>query len=182
MNTFSLVERLIAKDQAPRRRRKISHSGQALVELAFLLPMLVLLAVGIIEIGRYAYIGILVGNAARAGSAYGAQSLPQSVDTTGIASAAKFDFAGAAAGNTSKNGLTPGSLTVTSAVSCGCDNAGTVNGVGCNAVGAGTCATGHWVVTLTVTASGTFTGLFNYPGIPSSISVLRTSSMRVAQN
>ena len=182
MKRFSIIERLFAKHLAPKKRSRSLPSGQALIELAFLLPILVGLAIGVIEVGRYAYIGILVGNAARAGSAYGAQSLPQSVDTAGIADAARFDFAGAASGNTSKNGLKPATLTVTSAVACGCDNAGTVNGVGCNAAGAGKCATGHWVVTLTVTASGMFNGLFSYPGIPGSISVSRTSSVRVAQN
>ena len=42
--------------------------------------------------GRYAYLSILVGNAARAGTAYGAQSLAQSVDATGIQTAATNDF------------------------------------------------------------------------------------------
>ena len=42
--------------------------------------------------GRYAYISILVGNAARAGAGYGAQSLAQSVDTAGITTAVDNDF------------------------------------------------------------------------------------------
>jgi Flp pilus assembly protein TadG len=182
MNTFSFVERLFVNYLTPKKRSKSLLSGQALIELAFLLPLLVGLAIGVIELGRYAYIGILVGNAARAGSAFGAQSIPQSTDTTGISNAAKFDFAGAASGPTAKNGLQPATLTVISSIACGCDNAGTVNGVGCNAPGAGKCVTGHWVITLTVTASGMFNGLFSDPGIPGSISVSRASSVRVAQN
>ena len=47
-------------------------------------PLLLLLLIGVIEFGRFAYLGILVGNAARAGAAYGAQSLAQSADTAGI--------------------------------------------------------------------------------------------------
>jgi len=68
---------MIRRCQVARR----SESGQSLVEVALLLPFLVLMMLGVIELGRYAYIGILVGNAARAGAAYGIESLPQSVDT-----------------------------------------------------------------------------------------------------
>jgi hypothetical protein len=70
-------------------------------------------------------------------------------------------------------------LTITSSVSCGCDSSGSVTTSGCTGAGAGICASGHWVVIVSVTASGTFTSLFNYPGIASSISISRTSAMRV---
>ena len=63
-----------------------------MLEVALLLPVLLILALGVIELGRYMYISILVGNAAHAGAAYGAQSLPLSVDTTGIQTAADNDF------------------------------------------------------------------------------------------
>jgi Flp pilus assembly protein TadG len=153
-----------------------SQSGQSLVEMALLTPILLALLIGGIELGRYAYLSILVGNAARAGAAYGAQSLPQSVDTTDIQTAADNDF--------QNNGQNINKLTVTSTTSCGCDNGGTVTSASCSVTGnpsAGTCAAGHWVVMVQVTASGTFNSIFSYPGIPSSISVSRTSTMRVAQ-
>ena len=160
-----------------------ANSGQALIELAFVIPILMTLALGVIEIGRYAYIAILVGNAARAGAAYGSQSKQQSVDTTGIANAAKYDFAGAKSGGTAQtNGLGESTLSVTSAVSCGCDSAGTITSFGCTTAtnpNAGTCVTGRWVVVVSVTASGNFNSLFNYPGIPSPLAVSRTAFMRV---
>jgi len=94
------------------------------------------LALGVIEIGRYAYIAILVGNAARAGAAYGSQSKQQSNDSNGIADAAKYDFAGAKSGGTAQtNGLGESTLTVTSSVSCGCDSAGTITTFGCRTHG-----------------------------------------------
>src|SRR6516165_1227489 len=96
------------------RRRQ---SGQSLLELAFLVPLLLLLSLGVIEIGRYAYIGILVGNAAHAGAVYGSQSLPQSVDTAGITTSADNDF--------KSNGQNVSNLNVSSSVSCGCDSSGT---------------------------------------------------------
>ncbi len=149
-----------------------SNAGQALLELALLLPMLLLLTMGVIEMGRYMYIYILVGNAARAGAAYGAQSLGQSGDTADIQTAAQNDF--------QNNGQAAGSLTVTSSTSCGCDNGGTVTAApSCAATVAATCAA-HWVVMVSVTASGTFNSLFNYPGIPASIDVSNTATMRVA--
>jgi hypothetical protein len=126
---------------------------------------------GVTELGRYGYVGILVGNAARAGTAYGTQTLSQSVDTAGIAIAARNDF--------KSNGQLPTDLSISSAVTCGCDSAGTVTSAACTGTGAGTCAAGHWVVTLSVTASGTFFSIFNYPLIPTSVSMSRTSSMRV---
>ncbi len=151
-----------------------SNAGQAMLELALLLPMLLLLTMGVIEMGRYMYIYILVGNAARAGAAYGAQSLGQSVDTADIQTAAQNDF--------QNNGQT--GLAVASTTSCGCDSGGTVTGAICSTVtnpSAGTCSgSGHWVVMVSVTASGTFNSLFNYPGIPASIDVSNTATMRVA--
>jgi len=49
-----------------RRLRKGEH-GQALVEMALVLPLLFLLLFGVIEMGRVGYAYITVSNAARAG-------------------------------------------------------------------------------------------------------------------
>ncbi|HEV2616974.1 MAG TPA: TadE/TadG family type IV pilus assembly protein [Candidatus Acidoferrales bacterium] len=154
------------------------QSGQTLLEVALLTPLLLLLLLGVIEMGRYAYFGILVGNAARAGAAYGAQSLPQSTCSAtpcGIQLAAYNDF------DPQNGGSQPANLTVTSVTSCGCDSGGTITAAVCSGtLTEGTCATGHWVVMVSVTASGTFSSLFNYPGIPASMTISRTSTMRVA--
>jgi Flp pilus assembly protein TadG len=166
------------KSTLTRVRKLPSQSGQALVELAFVVPLLLLLALGIIEIGRYAYAAILVGNAARAGAAFGSQSHSQAGQSTNIATAANNDF--------QSNGQALSALGVTSTFSCGCDSGGTVtpSPAGTNATcfiaGANTCpGGGHWVVYVSVTATGNFTSLFNYPGIPTSITVVRTVQMRV---
>jgi Flp pilus assembly protein TadG len=149
------------------------QSGQSLVEVAIMLPFLLVLALGVIEMGRFMFIGILVGNAARAGAAYGTESLIASVDTTGITTAARNDFA--------SNGQNTANLNVNSSVSCGCDSGGTITTAACTGTGAGICASGVWAVTVTVTASGTFNSLFTYPGIPTSITVSRDAVMRVNQ-
>ena len=149
------------------------QSGQSMVEMAIMLPFVLVLSLGVIEMGRFMYIGILVGNAARAGAAYATESLVASVDTPGITTAADNDF--------SSNGQNVANLNVTSSVACGCESAGTITTASCTGAGAGSCASGVWMVTVTVTASGTFNSLWSYPGIPSSISVSRSATMRVNQ-
>src|ERR1700730_5920845 len=88
---------LISGGQREHRRtpaHEKGERGQSLVELAFVLPVLLLLLVGIIEIGRFAYYSILVSNAARAGAQYGAQSLAAAADTTGTSNAGTNDATG----------------------------------------------------------------------------------------
>jgi len=154
------------------RRPFTSESGQSLLELALLTPLLLLILIGVVEMGRYAYLSILLGNAAESGTLYGAQSLTDSVDTTGIQNAVQNDF---------QNGQGLTGLTVTSATSCGCDSGGATVTNSCSGTTAGTCIAGHWVVMLQVTVSGTFTSLFQYPGIPQTVTVTRTVGMRVKQ-
>src|ERR1051326_2138165 len=98
------------------------RSGQAMIELAIVLPVLLFLMLGVIEMGRYMYIGILVGNAARAGAAYGSKNLSACCETTtptGIERAADNDF--------QSNGQNVAGLTITSITTCGCDNGGTIS-------------------------------------------------------
>ena len=149
-----------------------SERAQSLVELALLTPILLLLVIGIVEMGRFAYLSILVGNSASAGAVYGAQNLADSADTTGISDAATHDF---------QNGQSLTGLTITSSDVCGCDSGGATTTASCTGGSAGTCASGHWVVSVQVVATGTFNSLFRYPGIPRSLTVTRTVTMRVNQ-
>ena len=176
----SLVQSL--RSTAPKSALTRSQSGQALIELAFIAPLLLTLLLGVIEVGRYAYIAILIGNAAHAGAKYGAQGTQQSADTAGIQNAAQYDFSGALDDNSNTNGLVGSQLTVTSSTTCGCDAVGTVTTAGCTTdtnPTAGKCVTGRWVIVVTVTASGKFGSLFKYPGIPTPLNISRTASMPV---
>jgi Flp pilus assembly protein TadG len=124
-----------------------------------------LLAVGIIEIGRYAYYSILVANAAREGAQFGAQNLATAADTRGIRTAAEND------------GQNLSELVVTVSRECGCT--GSSLGGACPATG---CAYPNpALVYVKVTVSGKFNSLFHYPGIPTSITCESTELMRVAQ-
>jgi Flp pilus assembly protein TadG len=72
------------------RTRLHSESGQSLVELAFVLPILFLLVIGAIDFGRAFYLVIEVSNAARAGVQYGATT-GNLTNTTGMQTAASAD-------------------------------------------------------------------------------------------
>ncbi|MDE3136745.1 MAG: pilus assembly protein [Acidobacteriota bacterium] len=167
-----------------------SQSGQSLLEMALLTPLLLAMVLGSIELGRYAYLSILVGNAAHAGALYGAQSTGQAAPpppTTpltangsmngGITVAAQNDFQ-------NNGGQSAQNLIVTWTNSCACDNQGTLTSEVCTtgaSATAGICPAGqNWVVMVAVTAKATFDSLFKYPWIPSPITVSRTSTMRVA--
>lgn len=141
-----------------------------MVELAFLTPFLLLLLIGCIEIGRYAYFSIAVGNAAHAGAAYASQSTSTAAQTANITAAVCYDFNG-----TSGTGTQCG-LTVTTTYTCQCDSQGTMSAdSSCAACG----ATQALIPYVQVKATGTFTPIFNYPGIPKSFTVTRTATMRI---
>jgi hypothetical protein len=67
-------------------------NGQSLVEFALVVPLLLLLVLGAVEIGRAAYYAIAVVNAARSGVQYGAQNHTTAGDNVGIQQAAVNDF------------------------------------------------------------------------------------------
>jgi Flp pilus assembly protein TadG len=178
-----------SRQVAKLRLRFRSESGQSLIELALLTPLLLILVVGIAEMGRYSYLDILVSNAARAGAAWGAQNLPNSADTTDITTAATNDCQNCAS-------LSTGALSVVSSPVCTCDNGGSLNpnpptssycSPATNAT-AGSCTVGHWVVMVQVSVTGTFKPMLTYPAgglfgflkVPS-LTLSSTATERVAQ-
>lgn len=144
--------------------------GQSILEFALLLPMLLLLLVGAIDIGRYAYNAIMVSNAAHAGAAYGAQNRFTAADLSGITVAVCQDFAAQATCN----------LTVTKGYVCQCDSNGTIgSAINCTT---GTCPTTDVpgeIESLWVTVKGTFSPLFNFPGFTQSITLKKTATLRI---
>jgi Flp pilus assembly protein TadG len=160
------AEKLATRGFVKRRTtRRAAQAGQALLEVALVTPLLLLLAVGIIEIGRYAYYSILVADAARAGAQYGAQNLATAADTAGIKTAAEND------------GQNLSELKVTVQHECGC----TGSSIGGTCPATGCASPNHALVYVKVTVTGKFNSLFKYPGIPQSIDCDSTELMRVAQ-
>ena len=151
-----------------RSRLAREESGTSLVEFALVAPVLILLLVGMIEIGRFAYYAILAANAARAGVAYGAQNVQTALDTTGIKNAVIAD------GQSLANWSAANAITVKQLCSV---NGGTPTSpclTGSSGPAAGT------VYYVSVQVTGTFKSLLSYPGLPSSLPVSGNAIMRVA--
>jgi Flp pilus assembly protein TadG len=152
---------------APRfsRHESLMQRGQSVVEVALVTPLLLLLLVGTIEIGRYAYYSIEVSSAARAGVQYGAQSLADSKDLAAITQAAQ------------KDAPEVSGMDVSATNQCACSNS-PANLVGCPARG---CAPGHGVVFLKVDTTANIRPLFRFPGLSLSFAARGHAIMRVTQ-
>jgi Flp pilus assembly protein TadG len=145
------------------RRFARCERGASAVEFAFLAPVLIYLAIGMIDVGRYAYYSILAANAARAGAQYGAQDLAHVEQTSAITAAANADGQSLAQWVTTPHcmqSVNNGALTACSG-------------------GGATLASGT-VYYEQVTTTGKFYTLAPYPGIPTGVNVTGSSTMRVA--
>lgn len=138
-----------------------SERGTSMVEFALLAPVLILLVIGLIEVGRYTYFGILAAHAAEAGARYGAQNLHTAQDIVGMQTEAISDAANlpqwhATASYTCYNGVLATN---------------------------GNCASGtpgpNIVYYVKVQVTGTFNSLLNYPGVPTAAPITATATMRV---
>ncbi len=134
------------------------ESGQALVELALILPFMFLLLMGAGEMARLAYAAIEVTHAARAGASYGIQSVDTMGDKAGIQSAAKEDAPD----------LT--GLTTAETYSYVCSDQSAYD------ASTSSCDDGADVLTyLHVTATTQFSPLIGFPGLPTSFTLTGTS-------
>ena len=158
--------------------------GQSVLEIALLMPVLCLLLLGIIEMGRYAEISILVSNAARAGVQYGAQNPATAADNTGIQTAALNDAQNGCQGSSTSNCLTvvPVANTPTMGYAlCGCSGSTPTNGNCVNPPPPPLCPGSEWLVYVRVNTTGSFKPIFGYPGIPNPVTISSVAQMRVAQ-
>lgn len=140
-----------------------SDSGTSMVEFAILAPVFILLLIGLIEVGRFAYLGILAANAARAGVQYGAQNASTAVQTAAIKSAARED------------GENLPTWVITPTILCSVNGA-TPTASACSGSG----VPENTIYYLQVQVSGQFSSLLNYPGIPHSPTINGSAMMRVA--
>lgn len=158
------------------RRRKSRDSGQSLLEFVFLLPILLLLAIGIVELGRAAAFTIAVNNAATAGVEYGSQNEAKAQDLVGMQTAAINDI--------NAGSFTFGTVNAAAANGCLCDPG---TGISCSypvtgmmACGAISCAPDNIIVEcVQVTTHGTWNALLHYPGLPASYQANGEAVMRV---
>ena len=139
------------------------NAGSAVVELAMVLSLLVLMALGTTDFARVFYAGITVRSAARAGVAYGSQDSATATNYTAMRNAATADAADVTG------------LTATATHYCQCTDGTTVN---CTS---GTCSPGAVApqMYVSVTAAKTFTTIINYPQVPHTVAMNHTAIMRV---
>ena len=140
-----------------------SDSGQALVEMAIILPVGLALLLGIAEIGRYANACIIVNHAARAGVQYAAQNRVTASSNDQIIQAAEEDAPSIT------------NLTVTPSHYCTCADGGT------SSCGSTDCSGSRIIEYVKVDTSTQIQSLFAYPGFPKSFSVKGEKIMRVSQ-
>jgi Flp pilus assembly protein TadG len=150
--------------QTARKRRY----GIVLVEILLGVPLLLVLTGGLVDGARLGYATWTLGTCARAGAEHGARSIEDSRDIEGMRAAA---IAAAPV---------MGQVVVDASRSCTCatgdDGSGFVD-PSCS----GACPAGrHRVVTVTVTAGLVFTVMSQFPGIPPSVIMHRSSSRPVA--
>jgi Flp pilus assembly protein TadG len=148
-----------------------SETGQALVELALALPLLISLIIGAIDLGRLVYMAVGASNAAHAGAQYGCQNPATAADLTGMQTAAANDASDlVGAGN--------GNLAATATNFCQCAD-GSGQSLSCASPPA--CANTHVVEYVNVSTTVNYTPWFAYPGVPSSVTVHGSAVMQVGQ-
>jgi Flp pilus assembly protein TadG len=128
------------------------------------MPLLLLLLLGAIDLGRLAKFDTALASGARAGAQYGSLNLETADDLTGMQTAADNDMS-----NLSLSGIT-----VTPSTYCTC--LGSV--VSCTATA---CASpNHRLLFVSVSVTGTFTPLFRYFSSTATART-RTASLEVGQ-
>lgn len=140
-----------------------SESGQAIIEMAVILPVAIGLLVGIAEVGRYANESILVSHAARAGVQYAAQNRVAASSNTQIIQAAKNDAPS----------LT--TMTVTPSHFCTCANGASSTCTGSD------CSGSRIIEYVKVDTQVEMPNFISYPGFPKSFTVKGEKVMRVSQ-
>jgi Flp pilus assembly protein TadG len=143
-------------------RKRAGERGQSLVETALVVPVLVTLLVGAVEMGRVVYASIAVANAAKAGAQYGCENGYAAQDSTGIATAASSEAPTLTVSTTSS-----------SACSCSDGTASTCQNTDC--------PNSHIEETVTVNTSATVSASIQLPGLPKTFSVKGQSIQRVVQ-
>jgi Flp pilus assembly protein TadG len=144
-------------------RRRAHKRGQASVELALSLPLLLMMFLVVVETGRAFYIAISVANAARAGVQYGSQNLSTAADNAGMRSAATNDAPNITG------------MTAVATHFCKCSN-GTAST--CLPTD---CAGSHRLLYTQVNTSASYAPLINFMGILPSMTVPGKAIMRVVQ-
>jgi len=133
-------------------RLAVERTGQATVELAVTLPLILTIVLGTVDLGRVYYASIATANGARAGAQYGCSSPSAAYDQTGIRNAVYAEMGPLADPSTNNPEI---------AISTGDDGSGFMQ--------------------VTVSVAYTFHTAIPWPVIPEEIPMKRQISLRVVQ-
>jgi Flp pilus assembly protein TadG len=150
------------------------EEGQAIVETALSIMLLVVMLLGAVEFGQLAFSAIEVVNAAKAAAQYAAQSPVTAADLAGMTQAAKNEYP-------TPSALTLVSPTTTSGYACTCAGTGTSVSCTTNSVSAPACPGSYMEVTITVQTQVSFTPLVHIRGITGPFQLRGTATQKVLQ-
>jgi len=142
---------------------KHRQKGSAIIETALIIPLFLLLFMGVADYGRVFYTADLVVHAAEAGAQFGAMNTTNAADNIGMQTAAT---------NAASSSIT--GLTATATSFCTCGAGGSSVSCASTCVGYGTPA-----MYVQVKTQATFKTLASFPGLPHSIPLAATSTLRV---
>jgi Flp pilus assembly protein TadG len=140
-------------------RRLASEQASNLIEVSIVLPLLLIMLAGVVDLGRAIYYSQALASAASAGAIYGSQA---PTDLTGMKNTVDDDAS-----------TVPG-ISAKASYGCECQN-GTDKSASCSTDPS--CSDGV-VYYVTVTASSDFKPIMPWPGIPSSLTLSSSSTMR----
>ncbi len=151
------------------RRLKNRRAGNAILEFAIGMPLLMLLTFGAVDFARVFYHAVTLANAAGVGAFYGSQNNIKAAHFPGMSQAALDD---------SRDLTIAESATVTVASSNFCDCPDAAPGATVDCFTATCPGYGSPRGFVRVQATETFRPLVPYPGIPEAVSVGRVGIMR----
>jgi Flp pilus assembly protein TadG len=141
---------------------KHRQKGTALIETALLIPVFLLLFMGVADYGRVFYTADIVVQAAEAGAGFGSMNTTNAANNAGMQTAAT-NAASSISG-----------LTATATSFCTCGPGGSTVSCSSTCVSYGTPA-----MYVQVKTQATFKTLASFPGLPHSIPLAATSTLRV---
>ena len=156
--------------------RKRGESGQALVETAMTISLLLLILLGAVEFARFAYMGIEISNATKAAAQYGSQNAAYAGDITGIGLSAQKDapYTYSQCSNFTTSVQNSGGQLPCTCVTNGTPSPMPPSYAACTA----TCA-GYPVEVLVITTSASCSTLFHGNGFPGNLTLSRTAVQEV---
>ena len=162
---------LLSHKGIPLGLKQIVHreDAQSLIELSLVVPLFLLLLIGSAELARVAWAAILTANAARAGAAYGSQSVNTETQVGVIKAYAAND------------GVNLTNLVTTPTNFCTCSDGSSIPAGLCGSALTYCVAPATIFNYVQVNTSSTVTPLIHYPGLPRTFTVTGQSIMVIEQ-